>query len=137
VSGLVRTSPAHAYHAVTAAMYCLGPVTLFWFAWRFSGERVWSFFAGLFYSVVAPSALLVPEIAGDMGTAFGSRRLHALVRYGEGPHVMAMTLLPVALVAFHWALRKRRPVAVYGAAVALAASVRCVALLHRSNLCGA
>ncbi|MCP5109887.1 MAG: hypothetical protein GY953_03535, partial [bacterium] len=123
VALLSGASPALAHNVVTAVMYSLGPVTLFWFAWRVSGDRAVSFFAGLFYSVVAPSALLIPEIAGDMGTAFGSRRLHALVRYGEGPHIAAMTLLPVALLALHWALGKRRPLPVYGAALALAAVV--------------
>ena len=98
-AGLSGASPALSYHAVTALLYCLGPVTLFWFACRLSGERWTSFYAALFYSVVSPAALLVPEIAADMGSAFGARRLHALVRYGEGPHIAAMTLLPVALMA--------------------------------------
>ncbi len=122
-AGLSGASPALSYHAVTAVLYCLGPVTLFWFACRLSGERWVSFYAALFYSVVSPAALLVSEIAADMGTAFGARRLHALVRYGEGPHIAAMTLLPVALVALDWALSKRRPVPVYTAVITLAAVV--------------
>jgi len=120
-AGLSGASPALSYHAVTALLYCLGPVTLFWFACRLSGERWTSFYAALFYSVVSPAALLVPEIAADMGSAFGARRLHALVRYGEGPHIAAMTLLPVALMALDRALSKRRPVPVCTAVIALAA----------------
>ncbi len=120
VSGV---STALAYHAVTAAMYSLGPVTLFWFAWKFSGERWPSFAAALLYSVISPSALLIPAVAADMGSPFYARRLQALVRYGEGPHVAAMTLVPIALAALGWALRKRRPVPVYAAALTAAAVV--------------
>ncbi|MGH9720537.1 MAG: hypothetical protein ACRD8O_10020 [Bryobacteraceae bacterium] len=32
-------SEARAYHTVCGAMYCLGPVTLFWLTWRLSGSR--------------------------------------------------------------------------------------------------
>lgn len=120
-AGAGGISPALAHHAVTAVMYCLGPVFLFWFAWRLSGDRWASFSAAALYSVVSPSALLIAEVAHDMGTHFASRRLHILVRYGEGPHVTAMALLPLALLALHWALERRRPVAVYAGMAGLAA----------------
>jgi len=42
-----HVSPAHSYHFVTAFFYCIGPVTLFWMAYRLSG-LVWpSFSSGL------------------------------------------------------------------------------------------
>jgi hypothetical protein len=116
-------SPAQAHHAVSAAFYCLGPVTLFWFAWRLSADRWASFFAALLYSTVSFSAWLFPLIAADIGSAFGSRRLQVIARYGEGPHIAAVTLLPVALVALDWALRRRTPLTVFAAAAALAAVV--------------
>ncbi len=116
-------STALSHHAVTAVLYCLGPVFLYWFAWRLSGERWPAFAAAWLYSLVSPAALLVPEIARDVGSALGARRLHVLVRYGEGPHVASMTLLPLALLALHWALRRRRPLPVLAAAAALASVV--------------
>ena len=120
VTGL---SVALSYHAITALMYCLGPVTLFWMSWRLSGSRSASLGAALLYSLFSPSAILMPSVLGDLGTSLGPRRLQALVYWGEGPHVTAMTLLPVAVLALSAALRKPGPVRVYVAAIALASVV--------------
>lgn len=120
---LFGASPALSYHAVTAAMYCLGPVTLFWLAWKLSRSRAYSFAAALLYSVFSPSALLVSAIRHDMGGVFYPRRFQALVQYGEGPHVTSMTLLPVAILCLHNALEKRRPVYYLLAAISLGAVV--------------
>ena len=49
VAEVLKLSPALAYHAVTAGFYCLGPVTLFWMAYRLSGRRAYSFSAALLY----------------------------------------------------------------------------------------
>jgi hypothetical protein len=100
--------PAHAHHAVTAIFYCLGPVTVFALALALSRSRVQAFIAGLLYTALSPSAWLIPAIANDLGSALHSRRLQALVYYGEGPHVSAMTLLPLALLALHLAMSKRK-----------------------------
>lgn len=123
VAAALNISPALSHHAVTAAMYCLGPVTLFWLAWKLSGDRSAAFVAGLLYSFLSPSALLTSDIAREIGTAFGPRRLHVLLVYGEGPHVASLTLLPLALLALHGALTRRRPPAVYAAMFALTAVV--------------
>lgn len=120
VTGL---SPAGAYHVVGAVAYCLGPVTLFWLALRLSGRRLESFAAAVFYSLVSTSALLMPRVALDMHTAWAPRRLHTLAVYGEAPHLLAMTLLPVALLALDWALERRRPAPALLAAAALASVV--------------
>ena len=61
-------------------------------------------------------------LAQDIGDVWGPRRLHALAVYGEGPHVTALALLPVAILALDYALEHRRPLAVFGAALSLAAS---------------
>ena len=44
---LARVSPGLAYHFVTAMVYSLGPVTLFWMAWRLSGKRECALVAGI------------------------------------------------------------------------------------------
>ncbi len=113
--------PAQAYHVATALAYCLGPVTLYWLALRFGASRGTAFAAGLVYSLVSPSALLIPAVARDLGSTWGARRLDALVRYGEGPHVTAMTLIPVAILALGWALERRRPAPVLAAMATLGA----------------
>jgi hypothetical protein len=116
-------SPAHSYHFVTAFFYCIGPVTLFWMAYRLSG-LVWPSFAGaLAYSLLSPSNFLIPAIRQDAGGWLHPRRLQALVEYGEGPHVTSMALLPVAIVMLDLALRRRRPVFYLLSAFALASVV--------------
>lgn len=114
-------SPALAHHAVTAAFYCAGPVTLYWLARRLEANVPTALVAALLYSLLSPSALLVPAVAGDMGTAWAARRLHALVHYGEGPHVAAMTLVPAAVALLAIALEKRKPTWYFAAVLALAA----------------
>ncbi len=122
-AGLSGASPALAYHFVCAVLYCLGPVTLYWLALRLSG-RFWpAWFAGLAHSLLSPSAWLLAGVAGDIGGPLNARRFQTLVFYGEGPHVAALTLLPAAIVALDWALRRGSPVRVYLAAAALAAVV--------------
>src|SRR5271163_963464 len=87
IASLSGTSPAHAYHWVTALAYCLGPVALFALTLRMSGSRWAAFVAGLIYSSVSMSAWLIPFVARDLGSRFFPRRLQDLVYYGEGPHV--------------------------------------------------
>jgi hypothetical protein len=109
LANLFHTSSAHSYHAVTALAYCLGPVALYALALRFSGSRWIAFAAGLIYSCVTFSAWLIPVIKGDLGgTIFGPRRLQAMVRYGEGPHVSSMTLLTLSLLFLDLAMDRSR-----------------------------
>lgn len=116
-------TPAHAYHWTIAVAYCLSPVMLFALVLRLTGSRWAGFTAGLLYTALSPSAWLIPKVAHDMGGLFRPRRLHALLAYGEGPHVSAMTLLPLAILLVDLAVKKRKPPYVFAAAVALAAVV--------------
>lgn len=120
---LFGISAAYAHHAVTAAMYCLGALTLMGLAWVLSESRRAAALAGLIYSVTSLSAWLMPGVRHDLGSILYPRRLHILVVYGEGPHVASMALLPVAIVLLHVALTKRKPVWVLLAALALASVV--------------
>ena len=121
VAEVLELSPALAYHAVTAVFYCLGPVTLFWMGYRLSGLRAYSFSAALLYSLLSPSAFLIPAIKDDIGGLFYARRLYNLVVYGKGPHIAAMALLPIAIVSVHAALTRRKPIHYVLAALAMAA----------------
>lgn len=103
-------TPAHAYHVAIAVFYALGPVTLFLLVLRMTGSNACSTATALLYSVLSPSALLVPVLAQDMGSAWRPRRLQDLVVYGEGPHVAALTLLPLVLILLMVAFEKRRPI---------------------------
>lgn len=125
VASLRGFTPAHAHHWTTTVIYCLGPVTLYWLLLRLSGSRITAFAAALIYSAISPSSWLMRSVAEDMGGMLDPRRLQALVQYGEGPHITALTLIPVALLALHSALTRKAPwryalAAVSFAAVALA-----------------
>jgi hypothetical protein len=123
VSGLGRVDIGLAYHAVTATMYSLGPVALYWAARRMGANRLPAFLACLGYSLLSPSIWLGPEIRHDIGGWFAPCRLDAMVRWGEGPHIASLTLLPVALGLIHTALQRRRPAWYFAAALAMASVV--------------
>ena len=98
VAGLFEVSTARSHHAVTALFYCLGPVTLYYLAARLSGSAAWSVAAGLFYSLISPSALLMPFVSRELGSLWGARRLQALVYSGVGPHLTALAFVPRAVL---------------------------------------
>ncbi len=123
VSVVTGWSPALAYHATVAFGYCLGPVLLFWLCYRLSRSLAFSFFAGVFHSVVSPSAFLIAEVHRGFGSIFRPRRLQTLVLYGEGPHVLGITLLALAVLLIDIAIQKRRPHHYVMAALACAACV--------------
>ena len=120
VSAMAHVSAGSAFHFVVALLYCLGPVTLFWMSFRLTHSASWSFYAGLLYSLISPSAFLVGEIRRDLGSLFDAQRLHTLVGYADSPHVSSLTLIPLAILALDLALERRRPIYYVAAALALA-----------------
>jgi hypothetical protein len=123
VSGLGRIDIGLAYHAITAVLYSLGPVSLYWAARRMGSNRLPAFLACLGYSLLSPSIWLGPEIRHDIGGWLAPARLDAMVRWGEGPHIASLTLLPLALGLMHVALQRRRPAWYFAAGLAMASVV--------------
>lgn len=107
VATLARWPAAHAYHVVLGVTYSLGAATLYCLARRLDAERPAAFFAALVYSLFSPSAFLVPAFGADLGNPLAGRRLQVMTVYGEGPHVTAIALIPVAILALEHALRRR------------------------------
>ena len=122
---LTGVSPGLAYHFVTATLYALGPVTMFWMAWRICGKRECALFAGIGYSLISPTILLVKSARLDSDGAWGPRRLITLVVWGEGPHLASLCLLPLAIGMLHVALQKRKPWYWGAATLAIAAVPMC------------
>jgi hypothetical protein len=91
-----RCSPAHAFHFVLAITYSLAPVFLFLFAQGISGRMAPSVWAALLWSLLSPAALF-PRLWTDTGMHWGMRRLKNIVFYGESPHSVALSLLPLSL----------------------------------------
>ena len=88
---------ARAFHSVLAMVYCLGPLTLFLFAWEWSGSIVASLGAGLAYSLLSPGEMAIPVLRVLDNGHWVPLRLYNLVHYAEDPHNLALTLLPLAL----------------------------------------
>ena len=116
-------SPAHSHHAVTAALYCLGPVTLYFLAARLSGSWRIGLAAGVAYSLVSPSAFLSSTVLAFAGSHRDPARFKALIEFGDGPHIAALTFLPLAILALDWTLAKKGVLRVYITALACSAVV--------------
>lgn len=87
----------HAYRVITAGAYVFVPVSLFLFAWQISKSKTGAFISALWYTFL-PSliALIFKEVAQDSMTGgLEPRRFAILVRWGEGPHTLALVFLPI------------------------------------------
>ncbi|MBX9603760.1 MAG: hypothetical protein K2X35_22325 [Bryobacteraceae bacterium] len=123
-------SPGRAYHLVMALAYCLGPVTLFLLARRLSSNTALSFLAGLLSSLVSPMPWLVEEVRVDLGSPWGARRLWAAIGYADTPHLLALALIPAAILFCDLARERRSP-------TCAAAATIVSALVILTNLPGA
>ena len=97
-------SPARSYHIVTAGIYSLSALPVFFMLLAFSRKLAASFTAALAYSCFSLSALLVPAVRADVGGAWNLRRLQDFVFWVEPPHALALALTPIAILAFARAL---------------------------------
>ena len=118
-----------AYHFYTLFFYCLGIAGVYFLVRVGGRSRAAGYLAALAAGLMSPSFLFMKNMRGDSGP-FVPVRFGVLIRYGEGPHITALCLLPFAL-AFAWrALEARR----YGS-LALSA-IFCAAVLS-NNFYGA
>jgi hypothetical protein len=123
VSALSGASAGRAFHFVAGLAYALGPVTLFALGARLSGGVLTGFAAGLAYSLVSPSAWLLPSIRADVGGVFHARRLQATVVYGDSPHLTALTVIPLSIFLIDRALERRTAPAYFAAALSVMAVI--------------
>jgi hypothetical protein len=121
LSTLFRWTPQHAYHFLTAITYSAGALTLFWLCYSANHDRAQALLAALFYSLISPTCFLVPLIRADAGGWLSPRRYQILVHYGEGPHISAVALIPVVILALHGAVSLRNRIYIAFAPFALAA----------------
>jgi hypothetical protein len=108
--------PVKAYHFYVAFFYALGIAGVYLLMRVGSKSRPFAWLGAVATSLMSPIFLFLPRFRED-AWMFEPQRLGVLVKYGEGPHMSALALIPIAL-AFAWlALEKRRPWAVALAAV--------------------
>jgi len=94
---ILNFSFAHAYRVIVGAGYVFAPVSLFLFVWQISKSKTGALVSALIYSFV-PSiiAFLFPEVRADTLSALAEpRRFAILVRWGEGPHILALVFVPL------------------------------------------
>ena len=117
---VLHISPALSHHLLCAIFYCLGPVTVYLLAQRLSSAWIPGALAAVAYSLVSPSAAISTEVA-SWSTLRDPVRYFSLYKFGDGPHVSSLTLLPLAILALDWALKKGGPVRIYLAVFSFAA----------------
>lgn len=100
-------SMAQVYRIAVGAAYVLTPVSLFYLTRYLTGKNLAGFLAALIY-LLAPSAnyFLIPGFL-EIGETlhFAPWQLSIIVDYGEGPHIIALALVPFAVIAFWKLLR--------------------------------
>jgi hypothetical protein len=114
--------PVKAYHFYTIFFYCLGVVGVYFLARVAGRARGFAILAGAATALVSPCFLFMKDLRVD-SSFLTPLRLGVLLRYGEGPHITALSLLPFA-IGFSWlALETRRTQWIALAAIFCAAVV--------------
>ncbi|HWC99801.1 MAG TPA: hypothetical protein VG456_23735 [Candidatus Sulfopaludibacter sp.] len=120
VSKVTGFWPVKAYHFYTALLYAIGIAGVYLLIRIGSKSRGSAWLGAVSTALMSPIFLFMPRFRGD-AWMLQPQRLGVLVKYGEGPHMSALALIPIAL-AFTWlALEKHRPWAVALAGVFAAA----------------
>jgi len=119
---LAGCSPSRAFNAITAIVYCLGPLTLFLMAWQMTRAAGYSFWAALAYSLTSPARALIPDPNFNPAFLWTSRRLYTMVVWDDVPHGAAVCLIPLMILFLSLSLERRRPIyyVLTGACMALA-----------------
>ena len=112
--------PVQAYHFYVSLFYALGIAGVYLLVRVGTNSRACAWLGAVATSLMSPIFLFMPLFRGD-AWMLQPQRLGVLVKYGEGPHMSALAIIPIAL-AFTWlALDRRRPWAVALAALSCAA----------------
>ena len=114
--------PVKAYHFYAAFFYCVGIAGVYLLIRAGTGSRAGAALGAAATAMMSPTFLIIKPLREDAWMLL-PLRLGVLVKYGEGPHMTALALIPFAL-AFTWmALEARRLTALALAAVSCAAVV--------------
>jgi hypothetical protein len=122
--------PVKAYHIYTALLYSMGIAGVYMLVWVTIRSRGAAWLAAGASALVSPAFLLLRQLRLDT-QHLAPWRLWVLLRYGEGPHISSLALLPVAL-AFAWLALERR-----GRPAFVAAAGTFCALVALTNFYGA
>jgi hypothetical protein len=113
--------PVKAYHFYVATLYCLGIAGVYLLLRIGMRSRGAAFLGAAMTATMSPIFLFMPRFRGD-AWMWQPQRLGVLVKYGEGPHMSALALIPIAL-AFTWIALDARKLWAVGAAALVTAGV--------------
>lgn len=103
----LRVDVFYLYRLVTGFFYCLTPVTLYFFLSALTKKRNLAFISSLFYSLLPSIAYLFPSLSQEAGRFYYPPfRLLAFAYFGAGPGIVALAILPLALIFYLRFLRK-------------------------------
>ncbi len=119
---VLHTSPPRAYHIYIAVFFVLGILAIYLMVRIGTGSRMFAWLATLATALVSPSFLFLSEYRHD-SVFRAPQRLHALITYGEGPHISSLSALPFVFIAMLLWMRKRNPAWLAAAAIAAAVVV--------------
>ena len=128
-SMLLHVSPARGYHIFLAIMYCLGVAGLYFLVRIGGGSRGAAWLAACAQALLSPEFLILKQYRED-SLLWMPERLNVMVKWGEGPHICAMAMIPFALAFALLAFRN-------GSRPAMAAAAISCALVVSNNLYGA
>lgn len=98
-------STARAYHIYTALLYCAGIAGVYLLSRTLGLRRTWAAVAAGATALLSPSFLVLASHRRDAALHM-PQRLNVLLKWGEGPHMSALALLPFALL-FTWRALRR------------------------------
>jgi hypothetical protein len=113
--------PVKAYHFYVATLYCIGIAGVYLLMRIGTGSRGAAYLGAIATATMSPIFLFMPRYRGD-AWMWQPQRLGVLVKYGEGPHMSALALIPIAL-AFTWIALDSRKLWAVGAAALFTAGV--------------
>jgi hypothetical protein len=110
IAALRGVSAAVGFQSVTGLAYILGPLTLFFSAWRLTRAPGACFTAALVYSVTSVTQIVAPDSDYSIKNFWDFRRLFVTTVWDDTPHVAALTLLPLVILFLARSIQTRRPV---------------------------
>lgn len=128
-SMLLHVSPALGYHIFSAVMYCLGIAGMYFLVRTGTGSRGAALLAAGIEAFVSPVLFFMKDYRDD-SLLWMPERLNFLIKWGEGPHLCSLAIVPFALAFSLLAFRS-------GSRRAIAAAAFCCALIVLNNLYGA
>ena len=115
--------PVEAYHVFIGIMFSLGIAAVYFMVRAMEMSRLQAWFSAAATALVSPSFVFLADMRHDSPHLMPAR-LDVLVRYGEGPHISSLSILPFALGFAFSGLRRGRNgslvlAAIFSALVAL------------------